>query len=203
MRAKILCPPMILLLLLCLTACQAKVAEADQLALEAREAYQTAGQVAGQMTVTADYGRRVYEYGVDFTWTPLGEVTLALTSPQEVAGITAGIAQAETYLSFEDARLETGPMGTDGLSPLDGLSFLLDGLTQGYLAECDLETLGEREALRLCRRDPELSPGQGTEGVLWLDQDNWQLLRGEVRSQGTTIITCQFGENSLTPGEEA
>lgn len=188
---------MILLLLPVLASCQAKGAEADQLALAARETYLAAESYTGSMTVKADYGRRVYEYEVAFTWNPKGEASMTLTGPEEVAGITAQVAQGETCLTFEDVRLETGPLGEDGLSPLDGFPLLMRCITEGYLAECSFETLEDRETMRLCCRDPETAPGKGTEGVLWLDQETYTLLRGEVRSQGVTVVTCVMQESAF------
>ncbi len=202
MRAKLLCPPMILLLLLALASCTAKgEAEADQLALSVRDTYLAAESCTGNMMVKADYGKRVYEYGVHFTWKPNGEVSMTLTSPEEVEGITVGIAQGETCLEFDQVRLETGPLGEDGLSPMDGFPFLMRCLTEGYQAECSYEPLGDRETLRIACRAPETAPSQGTEGVLWLDKETGALLRGEVRSQGETVITCVVQEFDLSAGE--
>lgn len=202
MRAKLLCPPMIVLLLLALASCAAKgEAEADQLALSVRDTYTAAECYTGNMTVKADYGKRVYEYGVHFVWRPNGEVSMTLTSPEEVTGITVGVAQGETSLEFDQIRLETGPLGEDGLSPMDGFPFLMRCLTEGYQAECSYESLGEQETLRLCCRDPETAPSEGTEGVLWLDKETHALLRGEVRSQGVTVITCLFQDSELSVAE--
>ena len=54
---------------------------AEQLALDIRgELLETAGGSA-QVTLTADYGRRVYEYGVAMTWETEGETALTLIAP--------------------------------------------------------------------------------------------------------------------------
>ena len=55
-----------------------------------------------------------------------------------------------------------------------------------------MEALGEAEALRLCCRDPDSAAGTGTEITLWLDPVTGALLRGELASDGFTVLRCVF-----------
>lgn len=48
-------------------------------------------------------------------------MTLVITAPEEVAGITATVENGQTFLKFDGVQLETGPLNADGLSPLDAL----------------------------------------------------------------------------------
>ena len=73
---------------------------------------------SGHADITADYGQRVYQFGVDFSWQKEGDTVLTLTAPEMVAGVTARIRAGETALEFDGVILETGPLNAAGLSPV-------------------------------------------------------------------------------------
>lgn len=183
-----------MILLLFLTACGSRDAghDDDALALQIRTEYLALNACEGQMRVTADYGQRVYEYGINFQWERDGVLTLALTEPENLRGITAHVEQGESRLEFQGVQLETGPLSTEGLSPIDGFPALFRYITEGYIATCGTEYLGECEALRVSCGDPDTPEGQGTEGTLWFDKETHALLRGEILSDGYTVIRCEF-----------
>ena len=152
------------------------------------------GAAAGfaQVSITADYGRRVYEYGVDMTWQAEGETVLTLTVPENVAGVSARILKGETALEFDGTRVETGALDDSGLSPLSGLPLMLEYARTGWMAECGMEELDGRQILRIDCRDPENSPGEGRACALWFDPDTHVLLRGELSQDGFTVLRCEF-----------
>lgn len=192
MGAKKVCTRMISLLLLCLL-CGCTGADSDNdLTLELRSDFLSREGCSGVMELTADYGQRVYAYTVEFDGTVKDGMTLVITAPEEVAGITANIREGQTYLEYDGVRLETGPVNEEGLSPLDALPTFLTVMESGYIAETGSEMMGETEVLRICCRDPETDPGKGLETVLWFDKAQKTLLRGEVRSDGFTVIQCEF-----------
>ena len=185
---------MILALLLALSACGggAEGSQAEQLALEFRGKYLSLTGCTALAEITADYGQRVYQYGAEITWQEGGAAVLTLTSPQEVAGMTARLEEGQTALEYDGARVETGPLDTQGLSPLEAVPLLMETLREGFLAECVLEELDGAETLRLTSRDPEQSPGSGREIQLWLDAGTGALLRGEISWEGYTVVQCVF-----------
>ena len=92
MRRRLLCVPMMTLVLL--TACGGTAAgdPAEELALAVRGEYLAMERCAAEVEITADYGQRVYEFllaaAVD------GEETvLTLREPELAAGITARISE--------------------------------------------------------------------------------------------------------------
>lgn len=199
MGAKKLCTRMIpLLLLAALCGCVGEQSDND-LALELRGDFLSREGCSGTMDLTADYGQRVYTYTVEFSGTKQDGTTMVLTAPEEVAGITAKIVQGQTSLEYDGVQVETGPLNSDGLSPMDALPAFLAAMESGYMAETGSEMLGETEVLRICCRDPELDPGQGLETVLWFDKAQKTLLQGEVRSDGATVIRCAFSAFILLP----
>lgn len=176
--------------------------EDNDLALQLRADFLDRTGCAGTMEVTADYGQRVYQYTVTFSGNEKDGLSLVITAPEEAAGITATIAQGQTFLTFDGVQLETGPLNETGLSPLDALPAFLTAMESGYIAETGTELLGETETLRLCCREPERAPGQGLETLLWFDKTNQTLLQGELRQDGATVIRCTFSEFLLTKAAE-
>lgn len=166
--------------------------EENQLALQLREDFLSMTGCSGQMKITADYGQRIYSYAVTFSSNEETGMTLVLTAPEEVAGITATIEHGQTNLVYDGVRLETGPLNEDGLSPLDALPTLITAVQSGCLMESGSELLGETDTLRLCYRDPEQTSGEGTETILWFCKDRKTLLRGALLSNGSTVIRCEF-----------
>lgn len=166
--------------------------DADALALEVRGAYLSMEGCTAELELTADYGQRVYTYGMKVDWTREGETVLTLTAPEDVAGLRAHIAQGESALEYDGVWVETGPLNPDGLSPMDAPVALLTALREGYLASTGLETVGEEEQLHLVVREPDAQPGTGTEIALWCDPVSGALLRGEIAQDGVTVITCIF-----------
>ncbi len=191
MRSKLLCTQMILLLLL-LTACSGKESSLNAMALAFRTDYLNMQHWEGSMQVRADYGERVYEYGLSFVGDKEGELRLTIEQPDALSGVTAVIAKDQTQLEFEGERLETGPLSENGVTPVDALPALLRYLTEGYIAECGKETLEERDCLRLNFRDPEALSGDGEEAVLWLDAATGDLVQAELSQDGFTVLYCQF-----------
>ncbi|MBC5738217.1 hypothetical protein H8S62_14485 [Lawsonibacter sp. NSJ-52] len=181
-----------LLLASCGQGGQGGGSKAEQLALEIRTEYIGMTACTASMDVTADYGERVYRYGMGLTWEKDAQTVLTLTSPEDVAGVTVRIEAGETALEFDGARIETGALSPDGLSPVDSVPALLDWVKEGFIAECAEETLGEVQTLRVCYRDPDAAAGTGTEASVWFDTATHGLVRGEVSVDGATVIQCAF-----------
>ena len=192
MGAKMFCTRMIPLLL-CAVLCGCVGEQGDNdLTLQLRADFLSRAGCSGTMDLTADYGQRVYGYTVDFSETGKDGLSMVITAPENVAGVTARIADGQTALEYDGLQLETGPLNGDGLSPMDALPAFFTAMESGYIAETGSERMGETEVLRICCRDPELDPGQGLETVLWFDKAQKTLLLGEVRSDGFTVIRSKF-----------
>ncbi len=193
MRRRVgMCVPMIALLL-ALAACGGSGAggsRAEQLAQDIRGEYLAMTACSAGLDVTADYGTRVYEYGIDLSWARDGETVLTLTAPETVAGLSARLSGGSSALEYDGVRVETGPLDESGLSPVDAVPVLLDCAQAGFLAECGLETVDGTEVLRVVSRDPEGTAGTGREISLWFAPDSHALLRGEIAQDGFTIIQC-------------
>lgn len=190
MRKLLLCVPMMTLLL---TACggPAGVSEAEELALVIRGEYLELTACAARLSITADYGQRVYQY--EMSAVVDGEETvMTLTAPETVAGTVARVKGEESALEYDGVAVETGPMDSGGLTPVSAFPALLAAARTGYITACALEEDGS--LLRVDCGDPNGEPGLGTETTLWFDASTHGLTRGEVSVDGFRAILCECAE---------
>lgn len=182
----------VLMISLLLTACTSKGNESPMdRALTVRGMYLSANGCTARMQVTADYGQRVYTYGVQ-AQVGGGETVLTVQQPEEIAGITARLRDGTSVLEYDGAVLETGPLAQDGFTPLSAVSALLEAAETGFIAHCGTEG----DTLYVLCRDPAQTPGDGREVALWFDGTG-RLLRGEVSVDGRRVIQCEFESFSL------
>ena len=147
--------------------------------------------LTGQAFLTVRVGERILVCA-DCVGAGEGETVLTITAPENVAGITARILEGETALEYDGMRVETGPLDGSGMSPVDAVPVLLDYAEGGYIAACGMETVDEREVLRVDCREPEAAAGEGRACSLWFDPSTHALLRGELSQDGFTVIQCEF-----------
>ena len=192
MRKCVVC---VLMTTLLLAGCgKAGVSEAEELALTIRGEYLAMTDCAAQADITADYGRRVYQYGISAAVTEQ-ETILTLTAPETVAGLSARLDGEESLLEFDGVSVETGPMDGDGLTPIAAVPALLEAARTGCITACALEEDGA--LLRIDCGDPEGTPGAGTETALWFDASTHALTRGEISVDGFRAILCEFSEFTM------
>ena len=191
---------LMMILVLTLSACGGGGgSEAEEKLTEVRGNYLEMTACSGHADLTADYGRRVYTYGIDFNWQREGETLLTITAPELVAGTVAHISAGETALEYDGTMLETGPLDPAGLSPVDALPALFAYAREGFAAECAMEEAeGEAKKLRVICRDPESEPGAGREAELLFDGTTGALLGGELSQDGFTVIQCDISGFVMT-----
>ena len=193
MRKLLLFVPMMILLL---AGCSGgRGAEAEKLALQIRGEYLEMTSCAGRAAITADYGQRVYRYELAL-WNQGEEMTLTLSAPDTVAGITAHVGGEHNLLVYDGVSVETGPLDPEGLSPVSAVPALLEGARSGYIVSCALEEDGA--LLRMDCGDPEGTPGTGSEVSLWFDTSTHALSRGEISVDGFRAILCEFTDFAMS-----
>lgn len=190
MRRGVLCVLMTGLLLLSACGAEGGVSPEEELALTIRGEYLAMAGCTAQLSVTADYGQRVYEFDMDAAVT--GEETvLTLTAPDTVAGIAARVTGETGALEYDGLILDTGELGPDGLSPMSAFPALLTAAKSGFLTACAMEEREGEELLRVTCGAPDAAPGEGVETVLWFRPDTHELAGGEIWAEGLRVICCQ------------
>lgn len=185
------------LMMTLLSACGAGQGDELQQVLAIRADYLAAAGYEAKLQVTADYGQRVYTYGVEVRGTDK-ESVLSVTEPAELAGITARIVNGESRLEYDGAVLETGELSQDGLTPLSAVPALLECARSGFIDSCCTQRLGERDTICVHYRDPERMAGQGREMTLWFDPQTHALVQGEIFADGYRVIRCDFTVFTIT-----
>lgn len=184
----------VLMMTLLLSGCGAGSGQesAERAASRARAEYLGLSAWSAQVEVTADYGQRVYEFTMDARWEREGETVLTITAPELIAGITARVSGEEALLEYDGASLSTGALTGEGLTPMEGIPFLMETLLQGYVARCAFEGEGDSRRLRLECCDPDAGPGEGAGCTLWLSPDSLDLVRAEISWDGAAVLTAVF-----------
>ena len=180
----------VLALTLALTACGPT--RPDKAALALREQLLAIEQLGGIAHLTADYGVRIYDYAIDFTYQQSGDMTLTLTAPENLSGIGVTLHQGSAALHYDGMVVETGPLTSGGLSPLEAVPSILRAAVDGYVAETAFETLDDTQTLRITYRNPEEQSGIGEEATLWFDLRTNLPIQGEILSDGYRVIAVTF-----------
>ncbi len=195
-RFRLLAPMTILLLL---AGCAgAGGSKAETLAFAIQEEMAGATACTAEVSLTADYGERVYDYVLDLA--AEGEETvLTLRAPETVAGITARLTEKDHVLEYDGLSLETGDLDGRGLTPISAVPVLLETARTGCFAACSLEEEGKR--LRVDYQEAE--GASGVETVLWFDTDTHALTAGEIRVEGWRSLRCEFADFTLAGGTQS
>lgn len=170
---------------------------AEEEARQVRTEYLAAESCTGTAEVTADYGQRVYEFTLDFSWEKGGETVLTLTAPEDLAGLTARVAQGQSRLEFDGISLDTGELTGEGLTPLELVPALMEWIRTGFMAQCVYEDRGEIPALRVQFRDADMQAGTGTECTAWFARTGHALLRSELFWNGELALGGNFSNFTL------
>lgn len=170
---------------------------AEEEARQVRAEFLAADSCSGTAEITADYGQRVYEFGLDFSWERDGETVLTLNAPSDLAGLTARVEEGRSRLEFDGISLNTGELTGEGLTPLELVPALMEWIQTGFIAQCVYENLGESPALRVQFRDPDMQVGTGTECAAWFARTGHALLRAELFWNGELVLSGAFTNFTL------
>lgn len=135
---------LILLCVIFLTGCGKETGEMNR-ALSMRSSLQSSNGCSFDSRITADYGDKVYVFGLQCRVDKTGAMDFTVTEPESIAGITGRIAEGTGKLTFDDVALAFDLLAEDQISPISGPWILIHTLKGGYLKTCSTEN----EMLRL------------------------------------------------------
>ena len=183
----------VLMMTLLLSGCKAgSGGEApEEAALALRERYQALAGWSAAVDISVCYTETVYDFTLEAQWRRKGETVLTVAAPEEVAGITARIAQGETVLEYDGAGLSLGLLDESGLTPVSAVTACMEQIETGWMARC--AWAGENEEyLQISFQDPELEPNTGTQFLLTFGREDFALLSAEVSAAGDRVLTARF-----------
>ena len=183
-----MCVPMMTLCLL-LTGCGGRAGESP--AAEARAPYRDMAGCAMEAAVSCAQDGTLWQADLRCAYTPEGETTVEVLSPETIAGVRAVLSGGEAALEYGDLCLNAGTVSAEDLSPMACLPELMDALREGWLLEESREDWGEVPCVRLTldRTGPR---GGKVLSTLWLREDGGTPLRGEIAVDGETVLTADF-----------
>jgi len=191
-RKALLFAPMLMLLL---TACGGE--EKDPAAdLQAQYAAVSSAVMEADVTCHYEDEERVYTLRCDYT---PGESTVTVLSPENLAGISATVADGELKLSYQDVSLDAGSYSAAAISPVAALPRLMAAAASGYVTEQSREDVEERPCLRLAC---DLPDDEGTLYTTWFDQETLLPLRSEISAEGTLVFQVAWTRFEVT-GQKA
>lgn len=170
-----------LMLTLLLTACGGE--EERDPASELQAAYAGLAAATLEADITCHYDDETRTYTMLCDYTP-GSSTVTVLAPEDLAGISATVAEGELTLSYEDVSLDAGSYSAAAISPVAALPKLMEAAAAGYVSQQSVEELEERSCLRLsCDLDGE----EGDLYTTWFDQENLLPLYSEISVDGVVV----------------
>lgn len=114
----------------------------------------------------------------------------SVITPAEIAGVSYSISGDDSTIEFDGAKLFTGKLPDNSLSPLSAVHMLLEIWKSGNFEETTLTTMyGKPAVLAISRRSGNV---QELEVRTWFSKDDFLPLYAEIFSGGERIIKCEF-----------
>ncbi|MBQ4641352.1 MAG: hypothetical protein IJB47_01920 [Oscillospiraceae bacterium] len=86
--------------------------------------------------ITADYGEKIYTFGMDCQADREGNLSFTVTKPDTICGICGRITSQEGALTFDDRVLAFETIADDHLTPVSAPWFFLRAICSGYINSC-------------------------------------------------------------------
>lgn len=169
------------MLTLLLTACGGE--EERDPAAELQGAYTGLAAATLEADITCHYDDETRTYTMLCDYTPESS-TITVLAPEDLAGISATVADGTLTLSYEDISLDAGSYSAAAISPVAALPKLMEAAAGGYVSQQSVEELEERPCLRLsCDLDGE----DGALYTTWFDQETLLPLYSEISVDGVVV----------------
>ncbi len=132
--------------------------------------------------ITADYGEKVYTFGMHCQTDAAGVLTFSVTEPATIAGICGTVDENGGKLTFRDKALAFPDLPDGQISPVTAPWLLIHGLQGGYIKACE----DKDDGIHIVIDD---SYRQNTVQMdVYCDKNN-NPIRGEILWEGRRIIT--------------
>lgn len=175
-------------LALILTACGGK---SQDEAARIRQELQQAQSLTADLTVTADYGERVYTFGLRYEG-DLERGTLTVTEPELIRGVTATTEAGSCTLTYDGVDFDTGDLAP-GIRPMSVMALLMEQWCSGLVQSVSREQTEKGKALCVNTRYDE----QITQST-WFDLQTHLPVRAEVYRNGKMMLSVAFADVTIS-----
>ena len=141
--------------------------------------------------VTADYGDKLYTFGMDCQGDSKGDLGFKVTAPDTIAGIEGSISGNGGKLTFDDTALAFPLLADEQVTPVSGPYLLLKTLRGGYV-----RSAGEDAGLVRVTVDDSYEE-DALQLDIWLDRENLPV-RAEVLYDGRRILSMVIKDFHLS-----
>lgn len=178
---------------LCLSfcACGSK-SGTDQLAKDIGKEFSNAKSIEMIVTLTADYGERVYKYKLRGTYKD-GSSDVEVMEPEGIKGLKAHITEKGVGLELDGVTLDTGNLFGDGLSPLEAVPLMIKTWKDGYITESKREKLDGKETVVVSYDLTKQGSDKKIIHNVWFDTKTRLPVKSEIYSNGYRVLECTFG----------
>ena len=87
-------------------------------------------------TVTADYGKEIYQFAMDCQSDKDGNITFTVTTPESIQGIAGKITNDGGAITFDDTVLAFQTLADGQVTPVSAPWLFIKTLRSGYLNGC-------------------------------------------------------------------
>lgn len=153
-------------------------------AMRLRDQLQNSDGCEFDVTVTADYGDALHEFGMHCQMDELGDISFTVTAPETISGISGKITEGGGQLTFDDQVLAF-PLLADGqLSPVSAPWILIHTLRSGYLNACTQTQEGTMLVIDDSYAEDALQLD------IWLDENDLPV-SAEILYEGLRILSLE------------
>lgn len=179
-----------LCVLLMLVGCSGNQGEMER-AMNLRARLLGCDRCSFDATVTADYGDKLYTFGMSCSGGNDGAVEFTVTQPETIAGVGGSIDGSGGKLTYDDTVLVFELLADGQISPVSGPwlmmktllgGYLTDSVQEGELLHLDIDDSYEDDALHL---------------DIWLDQEDTPV-RAEINYDGRRIVTVEVSNFTIS-----
>ncbi len=163
----------------------------EEKAIEIQTEYAQWENISITGDITADYGDRVYEFKVKFTGNE-SEGTIEVLEPDEIAGLTAKIAEDGNSLIYDGVELSLGDLTANGVSPIECIPMMIDQWSEGYIQNAVTDKLNDSDTVAIT-----FTISEDEYLVTWFEADTNLPIRAELFFDNNMVICCEF-ENIVT-----
>jgi len=152
------------------------------------EFYKAVAGLKFQVGITADFPERISKYRVCYTYARDERSIVEILEPEEINGVKISVDSGETKIEFDGARLETGKLNENGLTPLSALPKLVEQWISGDITEVEaVRRDGVDATLMIYSADDE-----NIEYRTWFDRTSYNPIYAEIIVDGKCVIRCEY-----------